>query len=861
MKITLYAAILLFSLLVAVIAIFVTRRYREHAGGRGIFWFLLMLSGWLVSGFLEEALLYQPLKIFFGQLVYVFVAFSPLMMFYAVITYTHKQKYLNWFLHFLLWVIPIIISLLSLTNDYHHLMWTGIISKQHPFTQGFSYIRGPAFWFLVAYAYIILFLAILILLVSAYRFRFLYRRQILILFIAIPFPWVINIIYVFNLFPGFSVMDPTPISFMFTCLILLWGIKNLLLFDLSPFAREMIVDHLKSLMMVLDQKHRLIDANQTMLDFMEKINPKIRFRHLPDLIGIPAENLFQNNQAFMTMLNDLKSAKNELTLELNGQTYIYDVFIEPIYDQSHLLSGWVINLDDITDREKTIRLEKRSREIAEVMHEIALVVNSSLDVKQTLNLAMEQISRVINFDTANIALLFDNEFRIEFVRGFPNPDEIVGLWIPLDGSPNQQALIHRHPVMYSDVKAVFEKYRDAPHNVINSLLCIPMYAKKEVIGFLTLDGYNYDHFKPEDVTVADAFASQVAIALHNASLYADARRNYEEQSILNEIIRIASTKLDKKSFIESTINQIKRFINTQEIYFAEYEPGSDTWTIFLFTSPGNYVTKNHLLKQGMIGYVLQTREALFLKTKVEVLEFLDQNQRDNYGTIPFSFMCVPMIFQDKVIGAIASQDITRENAFSEHDFKLFSTITSQISIAYENVNLFSRMEKLAVTDGLTGLFNRRYFFQLALKVFEDCQVRGQEISAIMLDIDDFKEINDTKGHLIGDQVLMQVAKTCRGSLREIDIICRYGGEEFAILLPNTKLDLAAQVAERIRNAVDGLLVNTEKGVVTTTISLGVASCNQPESTLERLLDFSDQALYQAKAAGKNSVKQYDPTVS
>ena len=127
-----------------------------------------------------------------------------------------------------------------MTNDYHHLMWTGIISKQHPFTQGFSYIRGPAFGFLVAYAYIILFLAILILLVSAYRFRFLYRRQILILFIAIPFPWVINIIYVFNLFPGFSVMDPTPISFMFTCLILLWGIKNLLLFDLSPFAREMI---------------------------------------------------------------------------------------------------------------------------------------------------------------------------------------------------------------------------------------------------------------------------------------------------------------------------------------------------------------------------------------------------------------------------------------------------------------------------------------------------------------------------------------------------------------------------------------------------------------------------------------------
>lgn len=164
----------------------------------------------------------------------------------------------------------------------------------------------------------------------------------------------------------------------------------------------------------------------------------------------------------------------------------------------------------------------------------------------------------------------------------------------------------------------------------------------------------------------------------------------------------------------------------------------------------------------------------------------------------------------------------------------------------------AELEMLATTDSLTGLFNRRHFFTLTEHWCENAPEIVKDISAMMIDIDHFKRINDTYGHPAGDQVLIQVAQTIQNTLRTDDILSRYGGEEFCLLLPNTNLAAAQQVAERIRQKIQELQIHFEGHIIQLTVSIGVADlANSPKHSVMGLLGHADQALYKAKHKGRN----------
>ncbi|MCJ7615771.1 MAG: GGDEF domain-containing protein [Desulfobacterales bacterium] len=161
------------------------------------------------------------------------------------------------------------------------------------------------------------------------------------------------------------------------------------------------------------------------------------------------------------------------------------------------------------------------------------------------------------------------------------------------------------------------------------------------------------------------------------------------------------------------------------------------------------------------------------------------------------------------------------------------------------------MEKLAVTDDLTSLYNRRQFLFLANNEFQRARRYKHSLSIIILDIDTFKQINDSKGHMVGDQVLREVARRCSQELRTIDVFGRYGGDEFAIMLPESDLTEASQIAERLRNSISMNAVNTDVGPVIVTISMGIANLSDKYSTLNSLIAGADQALLAAKRTGRN----------
>jgi diguanylate cyclase (GGDEF)-like protein len=165
----------------------------------------------------------------------------------------------------------------------------------------------------------------------------------------------------------------------------------------------------------------------------------------------------------------------------------------------------------------------------------------------------------------------------------------------------------------------------------------------------------------------------------------------------------------------------------------------------------------------------------------------------------------------------------------------------------------AEVQRLAITDSLTGLSTRRHFADRAENEFQRARRYRHPLSAIMVDIDHFKRVNDTSGHAVGDRVLQQVAGHCRQELRETDVVGRYGGDEFAILLPESDPVAAAQVAERLRQRIARQPLQTTTGPVAVTISLGIAALDDENLTLDILLSRADQALYDAKQGGRNRV--------
>jgi diguanylate cyclase (GGDEF)-like protein len=238
------------------------------------------------------------------------------------------------------------------------------------------------------------------------------------------------------------------------------------------------------------------------------------------------------------------------------------------------------------------------------------------------------------------------------------------------------------------------------------------------------------------------------------------------------------------------------------------------------------------------------------------VDFLVRTGRHFRKLTPLSMIAAPLVVSDQVLGALAIFNFDEENCYSQDDFILFKSIAAQVSIAFETAHLIAELEQLALTDSLTGLYNRRHFFNLSSREFERAMRHETSLAAVMIDLDHFKRVNDTHGHAAGDQVLRAIARLCMERLRRIDIIGRYGGEEFAVVMPDTDLNDAIQAAARLGEMIAAEKIMLPQGELRVTASLGVALFERDMPNLETLLDHADQAMYAAKKAGRNRVEVY-----
>ena len=213
---------------------------------------------------------------------------------------------------------------------------------------------------------------------------------------------------------------------------------------------------------------------------------------------------------------------------------------------------------------------------------------------------------------------------------------------------------------------------------------------------------------------------------------------------------------------------------------------------------------------------------------------------------------IPLNIQEELIGYLVADGLREE------DKERFHILSQQFLLGIKRAVLYKSVQELAITDSLTNVFNRRYYLERFKEEIERSRKFNYKFSCLMIDIDYFKDFNDRYGHVVGDAILRELSRTIQENIRQIDLICRYGGEEFSIILSETDKDAAQLAAERIRLAIEDKHIRVYDEELKITVSIGISTYPYDGKEIERLIDKADSALYQAKQRGRNNVCAYAP---
>ena len=313
---------------------------------------------------------------------------------------------------------------------------------------------------------------------------------------------------------------------------------------------------------------------------------------------------------------------------------------------------------------------------------------------------------------------------------------------------------------------------------------------------------------------------------------------------LHDIQGNLSTELmlmDQEIFLRKEAEAALR--ESEKNYRSLFEMESDA--IFIIQNSDGAILETNSAACEMYGY---SRDELLIMKNTDLSAEPEETRAKTKEAAPVDqIVKIPMRWHRKLDGTVFPVDITARfiqwNGVSVH--------IAAIRDITERRKAEEELERLAITDPLTGLLNRRQFFTEANEIFSRSQNQPYELSILMIDIDHFKDVNDQHGHATGDAALCEVARRLNDNIRPTDILSRYGGEEFVIILPRTDPEETRQIANRLCNAIAKEPVNIEDVAIPITISMGVAGLDEKVVSLDGLLHCADQALYKAKGEGRN----------
>ncbi len=483
------------------------------------------------------------------------------------------------------------------------------------------------------------------------------------------------------------------------------------------------------------------------------------------------------------------------------------------------------------------------------MQKIAILYDASQAVLSTFDLdeVLQQVLMIARdyFHLQNVAILMlDKDTQELYPRsqvGWDEGNDKVRL--PLGTGLTGTAAKQKRPIYAPDVSK--DPRYITSTKATRSELAVPLMVRDEVVGVLDCQSENLDHFDKETIDLLTLFSTQASMALQNARLYSLERRRASQLEAINAIAQQMTAVLDLKELLSKVCVLIQEAFHISHVAVLLKEEEDLALRAHHGILTPRFPQGGRLpAGAGLWGRALTTGKTLIENDVSQTPDYI------GFYVETRARMCIPLVSFGQTLGVLVL-DSAQQGAFNAQDTQPLESVADICATAIQNAHYVERVKQLAYLDGLTGIFNRRFFELRIAEEIERARRFGTGMAVIMVDLDQFKRLNDEFGHLLGDEVLRQVSSIFHQQLRKFDVVCRYGGEEFAILLSQTNPQHAMSVAEKLRRLVETWQFPGVPRPVT--ISAGAATYPDHGSTRDELVKASDAGLYAAKQAGRNRV--------
>jgi diguanylate cyclase (GGDEF)-like protein/putative nucleotidyltransferase with HDIG domain len=496
----------------------------------------------------------------------------------------------------------------------------------------------------------------------------------------------------------------------------------------------------------------------------------------------------------------------------------------------------------------THEAHRRTKEY-ELLTEIGQAISSHLDQDEVLRTVQVELGQI--FDTTNFYIAFQEEdeirFELEIEGGFILPKRSRKL-----GNGFTEHIIRTgEPLLIeSDLEQMRSKLGldFVPPLPAKSFCGAPIFLGGKPTGVMAaLSAERESQFQARDLEVMETVARQLGVAIENARLFSEEQRRARHLAFLNNISKTAISSEDAGQMMAGIVREIQKNFRYDHIGIGIMDYATKDIEIKAEAGTASQTLGRRIaVGSGVLGKVARTGVSALVQ---------NAGPGQLAGVLPESraVLCLPISYGETLLGVlnVESRD---ENAFAPQDVLILNTLADLLATALHNSFVFQKLQTQSITDGLTGIKTRRFFWEALSSEWKRASRSGRPFSVVLIDLDKFKQVNDSLGHLEGDLVLARVGRLLEQKCRQSNVVARYGGDEFIILMPETGMEHAQVLSERLRVWLETDPMLEEHHI---TGSFGVASFPIHGFSMEDLIRVADAGMYVAKHAGGNRVSTSD----
>jgi diguanylate cyclase (GGDEF)-like protein len=488
--------------------------------------------------------------------------------------------------------------------------------------------------------------------------------------------------------------------------------------------------------------------------------------------------------------------------------------------------------------------QRRTKEY-QLLTQIGQAISSRLDQDEVLRTVQKELGQI--FDTSDFYVAFQESDSIIFQLEVEDGQVLPKRQRKADNGLTEYILRTGQSLLIrSDLDRARERLgvTYVPRRPAQSFCGAPILVNGKATGVMAAMSVTREYvFEQRDLDVLRTAAGQVSVAIENARLFSEEQRRSRQFAFLSSVSKTAISSEDAEQMLAEIVGNIQKNFRFDHIGIGIFDYATKEIEIKAEAGTTAHETGKKIpLSAGIVGRVARMGESALVHAT---------DSAPIHGVLPTAktVLCIPITYGDTLLGVL-NVESEQEHAISTEDVLVMNTLADLLATALHNSFVFQKLQQQSITDGLTGIKTRRFFWEALSAEWKRASRSGRPFSVVLVDLDKFKEVNDTYGHLEGDLVLARVGRLLEQKCRQSNVVARYGGDEFIILMPETGVEQAEILAERLRLwlATDPML--SEHHI---TGSFGVASFPVHGFSAENIIRVADTGMYVSKKAGGDRV--------